>query len=353
MLATAALAISLLSWSPATDAGELEIEWKAAAACDDSAALRRELGRYPLDTGEGVRVSVELRQLDDDEWSVALRLGLADRVVEQTFAAPSCERAIAATALAIATAIDPVGALARTSPVPEPKLETEPQPETETESEPEPEPETEPEPQPETGSKPKPKPKPKPAPQPPRRDLGLITQLAGQAALGPLPGFGPGMFGTLGLRIGATRVELVSNVGFPRVVTLPQRPDAGARMHVWTLGLRGCGEPSLRHASVAFPICIGVEAGPLAARGFGLDDNSRVRAAWVAAAGSAGVSWAPTRVFGVFAAVEGWVGATRPVTRIEDASVLHQPGSAGLRVRAGVEFRWPNNLWRRGHPQGS
>ncbi|HLT38475.1 MAG TPA: hypothetical protein VK034_19445 [Enhygromyxa sp.] len=322
MLGSLTLAFALLGLAPASS-DALEIDWQADPSCDDPEALQRELGRYRLERSyDAARVRVDVRGDDEGRWWVDLHLEFEDGVVDRRFSADSCVLATSATALMIAVALDPAGTLE--------ELESEP------------EPELEPEPEPEPAAKPEPKPEPAPEPRP--RDLGLVAQLAGQGALGPLPDFAGELFASLGLRARATRVELLVNIGFPRTVRLEQRPDAGVRLHYAAIGLRGCGEPIVARVNLGFPLCLGAEAGPLAARGFGLDRDRRSSALWLAVSGSAGISWAPTRAFGVFLAAEGWLGVVRPRTRVEGVGVVHQPGQAGVRVRAGVEFRWPNNI---------
>jgi hypothetical protein len=306
----------------------LTIQLDADPACDRPHALRRELGRYRLDTGDqDARIDVQIRPADAGGFAIALRVEFADGSVDRRFDAASCELATSATALMIAVALDPIGAFEALDE-PAPTEAVEPQPEPQPESEPQPEPKTEPEPEPRA------------------RDLGLVAQLAGQGGLGPLPGFGFELFASLGVRARATRVELLTHAGLPRTIRLAE-PDSGVRLHYWSLGLRGCGEPTAAKVGLAFPLCLGPELGGLTAAGFGLDQNRRSSARWLAVAGSAGLSWSPTRVFGVFLAAEAWLGIARPRTRIEGAGVVHRPDQAGMRVRAGVEFRWPNNLGRR------
>lgn len=344
MLGSRLLAIALLASSPEVDSAreQLEIEWDAEQGCDDPEPLQRELRRYRLDDGAATaRVRVVLRSDADGRWLVDLHLEFDDGAVDRRFGADSCALATSATALMIAVALDPMGALEQ--------LEVESE-------QPEPEPELE-------------QPKPEPAPEQPKpaseraaeatpdahtleakpRDVGLVAQLAATGALGPLPGFGAGLFASMGVRARATRVEVVGNVGFPRTLRLDDRggvdrPDAGVRVHYWSLGLRGCGEPTIARVSLAFPLCLGTELGPLTALGFGLDQNRRSSARWLAVVGNAGLSWAPTRVFGVFLAAEGWIGVARPRTGVEGVGVVHRPNQVGVRVRAGVEFRWPNNI---------
>jgi hypothetical protein len=335
--------VALLGSAPAATTAlvpepALTIQVDADPACDRADALQRELGRYRLATGDhdariDARIDVQIRSADAGGFAIALRIEFADGSVDRRFDAASCELATSATALMIAVALDPTGALeALDHAEAELAPESEPEPESEPPSEPEPVPESEPEPEPE--------PEPKP------RDLGLVAQLAGQGGLGPLPGFGFELFASLGLRARATRVELLTHAGLPRTIRLPDR-DAGVRLHYWSLGLRGCGEPTVARVGLGFPLCLGPELGGLTAVGFGLDQNRRSSARWLAVAGSAGLSWSPTRVFGVFLAAEAWLGIARPRTRIEGAGVVHRPEQAGMRVRAGVEFRWPNNLGRR------
>lgn len=318
------LACMLLGSAPAIGE-ELEIDWRADPSCDDPEALHRELRRYRLERSNTARVRVELRLDGEGRWWVDLHLEFEDGVVDRRFSADSCALATSATALMIAVALDPVGTFEELESDPESEAPEAPE---------EPEEPEEPEPSPSTR-------------EPEPRELGLVASLAGQGSLGPLPGFGAELFASLGLRARVTRVEFFTNIGFPRRVELESRPSASVRLHHTTIGLRGCGEPILARVHLAFPLCLGAEAGPLFARGFNLDEDRRSSAPWLAVSGSAGLSWAPTRIFGVFLAAEGWLGVIRPRTRVEGVGVVHQVGQAGVRVRAGIEFRWPNNIGRR------
>ncbi|MFO7562852.1 MAG: hypothetical protein R6X02_09445 [Enhygromyxa sp.] len=341
MLVSLSLACALLGSAPPSG-GELEIDWRADPGCDDPEALHGELRRYKLDrSDDAARVRVDLRVDPEGRWWVELHVELEAGVIDRRFSADSCALATSASALMIAVALDPVAALDELDDQPDDQPESGFAPESEFDDEPESTPESTPK------SESTPESNPEPAPEPRPRELGLVASLAGQGALGPLPGFGAELFATLGLRARSTRVELVANVGFPRAVELEQRDDAGVRLHYASLGLRGCGEPIAARVHLAFPLCLGAEAGPLFARGFGLDEDRRSSAPWLAVNGSAGISWAPTRVFGVFLAAEGWLGVVRPRTLVEGVGVVHQPGQAGVRIRAGLEFRWPNNIGSR------
>lgn len=325
----------LLAWSIVSD---LDLHWSAPEGCGHVEALRRELARYRLaEDPEDAHAEVTLAQLDPaGPWSVTLAVELDGDRIERHFEAGNCSLAISASALMIAVALDPVGAFDYVEELEQQVAAVAIEPE------PEPQPEPEPEPPPLEAK-----------PEPSRRSIDLVAQLAGRGALGPSPGFGAELFGSLGVRVGSTlggRFELTGSFAPPRTAESTLRDDAGIRLWLASVGARGCIEPSFARSNLALPVCLGIETGVLAGRGFGLDENRKVRTAHLAIPLDVDLVWMPTRVFGLMIGLSGYAQLIRPTFGVEGEGVVHQPGPAGVRVRAGFEFRWPNDNHSRRRP---
>jgi hypothetical protein len=324
----------LLAWS-------IELAWSAPEGCGDVEALRQELARYRLaEDPEHARAEVVLGRIAEGEpWSVTLVIELDGDRIERRFQAADCTLAISASALMIAVALDPVGAFdyveeleqRATAPV-----VVEPLPPPPPEPEPEPEPELE------------------PATEPEPRTLDLVAQLASRGALGPSPGFGAELFGSLGLRIGSPaltgRFQLTGAYAPPRAADSSLREDAGVRLWLASVGARGCIEPRLGRTNLTLPVCLGVETGVLGGRGFGLDVNRQVRVAHLAIPLDVELVFMPTRVFGLVLGASGYAQLIRPNIAIVGEGVIHQPSPVGARVWGGFEFRVPNDNPSRRRP---
>lgn len=314
----------------------LRLKWAAPEGCGSATEFRQRIDEYRLDApipAGGVDVRVDITG-EDAGWTVALQVLLDQGVLERSFAASSCETGLDAAALMVAISLDPEAVADQLQPRPEPETEPEPEPE------PKPEPKLELEP-----VSPAPSAPPElPPPDDPR--LGLVAQLGGLVGLGELPGVGGGVTASVGLWLPWSRVELTGTYGPPRRALISAglaQGQAGADVSMWAVGARACGEPRLRR--VAFPLCVGGEGGQLLATGVNLEVSRRGQVPWGALTVSGGVSYLPTRVFGLFARAEGGVALTRQGFVIDDVGVVHRPAAGLFRAVAGVEFRWPNNLW--------
>lgn len=327
-IAAAALALASPG-SPAPDEGSaVALQWEAPAACPDDAALRRELQRYvsaDAKTGDRpLRVRAQVHE-DAGRFALDLELDAEGGIIRQRIVAERCEVLASATALVIAVLLDPAGVVERVEP-PAPVVEP-----------PSPPPVEAPVAAP---TIPTPVAAPTPSPRR-RRALQGILRIAAFGGTGVLPRFGAGFTAAVGIRGRLFRAELVATG------MLPQRAradgtDAGARVDAWTIGPRGCVVPAVR--TVEFPVCTGLDAGQIRARGFGLRTALRPVAPWVAIPLSASVLWVPAaakRRFAVGPGVEGWVATTRPRFGIDDLGPLYRAARAGVRAWVTVELRLP------------
>ncbi len=328
---------------PASESSEarMSVAWSAPPECPDRdellARLTALLGREPNQPddpqleGEGNIVA--------SVGGYALRLELrAPSEYVRELESPRCEDLTDAAALILAMTIDPLGPL-------DPADELEPD---EADS-------TLVVEEPASTDEPLPPDQPAPAeqqPTPAERERGPLValRLGAIGSFGPLPGFsgGPQLALAVGARAGrsdakpraSVRVELSGSYLVPRVATADQA-DAGVRVSLGQVGLRGCGVPEL--GAVSLPFCVGVQAGVMHGRGFGADlgDSARATALpWAAAEFGVAVAYALTPRIAPWLGVDGAVPLVRPGFEVRDLGVVHRAASAGVQVMLGVELRF-------------
>jgi hypothetical protein len=141
-----------------------------------------------------------------------------------------------------------------------------------------------------------------------------------------------------GALLGATwRVELAGRYLPPRRLQARSAP-AGGDFQGGTVGLRGCPTPRLRR--IELPVCLGLEAGSVRARGRDVVGPETTHAALVTATlGSALVVVVDPR-FALWLQVEAGVNLTRPRFFVSD-QVVFGTDLARLGAMVGVEGRFP------------
>jgi hypothetical protein len=321
-IAAAALALASPGATAPDDDSAVALQWEAPAACPDVAALRGELERYvSADAQRGdrpLRVHALVRE-DAGRFVLDLELDAEGGIMRQRIVAERCEVLASATALVIAVLLDPAGVVERVEPSPPPV-----------------------EPPIATAAPVTPTPVTTPTAAPKRRrSLQAILRVAALGGTGVLPRFGAGFTAAAGIRGRLFRAELVATGMLPQRARA-EGEDAGARVDAWTIGPRGCVVPEVR--TVELPVCTGLDAGQIRARGFGLQTALRPVAPWVAIPLSASVLWAPaaaSRRFAFGPGVEAWVATTRPRFGIDDLGPLYRAARAGIRAWVTVELRLP------------
>lgn len=157
---------------------------------------------------------------------------------------------------------------------------------------------------------------------------------------GDLPGVVPGFRGAVALLAPRWRVE--GEVGYSFGTT--RRGDEIRRLEMLTGLVRAC--PVFRLRRLEFPLCVGVEAGTLVARG---SPEGTQRGIFVSVHASTGVFLALHRyVSASIVFVEGNVHVTRPRFAYTDNTVepavmrtYTDMGLLGVRVLTGIEVRFP------------
>jgi hypothetical protein len=326
-IAAAALALASPG-SPAPEEGSaVVLQWEAPAACPDVTALRRELQRYvsaDAQVERPLRVRALVRE-DAGRFALDLELDAEGGLMRQRIVADRCEVLASATALVVAVLLDPAGVVERVEPSPPPEEPPSPPPVNPPIS---------------VVAPSVPTPAATPAPKR-RRAVQAILRIAALGGTGVLPRFGAGFSGAVGIRGRLFRAELVATGMLPQR-TRAEVANAGARVDAWTIGPRGCVVPAVR--TVEFPVCTGLDAGQIRARGFGLQTALRPVAPWVAIPLSASVLWAPaaaSRRFAFGPGNEAWVATTRPRFGIDDLGPLYRAARAGVRAWVTVELRLP------------
>lgn len=355
---------------PSSEPAGLELRWDAPPQCPDRAQLlaaidatlgevaageRRSLrarGRVRVEPGAGFVVRLEL---DDGHASTRELRGT------------SCEELTDAAALVIAMAIDPrlLETLQGPPEVPEPEVPgaepgapeapkgpapSEPGPNGSGERGPD---EREPaevaprepsEARPaDAGAERAPRDPEAPSTRSTERRSPASLHFLGRAQAGVGGGPLPGAAGVLGLAAGlggrGWRAELSASYWTPRTRTSAANPDVGVRAQLWTLGVHGCGEPRWR--TLSFPLCVGVLAGAVHARGVGELEPRSVASRWVAVALEPGLVWWARPRLGVALRAEGHAALARPALRSEPSGTVFASAPVGGSLRAGLELRLP------------
>lgn len=279
------------------DTGVWAFDWEAPAECptrdDVIEAIRVYLPELdePTDSPGRADLRIAVRLASEAEtWTAELRTSGHDGNAERRFSAAACVELADAIALITAVALDPVLVARRTTVV-----ETRP-------SEPEIEPPEigppeldEPIDPPELVEPPNDDPLQGliltaiPEDSPRTRDVDLGIGVQGIGSWGPTEtGFG-GLAGSFAVFAGRWRWQLDGGWWIPRTQTLAD--GRGGRIQGWWLGTRGCLVP--RIGAVELPLCPGIEAGQVRARGIAPTTNVRGGTQpWVAITVGPGLRWA-------------------------------------------------------------
>jgi hypothetical protein len=334
-----ACAVSLgLAWpwgaaraQPAADPGvqaAIEVRWDGSGDCERSDRLRR---RIALDLGErapstATRLDVDAAT-DGDRWRARLRLSGAT-ALERSFTAPDCDALADAAALVAVVALDPFAIAPRVAA--RTRVEA-------------------PAPAPSPGATPVPEPAPLPAvpvaaPKPTRTAREPV-HFALRAELG-LSAFAlPRIGATVGLAPLVEgrrwRVELPLRWSLPREQFL--REGVGGRLQLVAANPRGCFVPG--RGALGVPLCAGLDAGAMIARGRGdaLARSDVAATRWLAATLAVAVRWRVHRRFATWLAIEGAVPFGRPRFHVVTAGEVHQAAPAALFVAIGGELHFPSS----------
>lgn len=269
-------------------------------------------------------------------YELTLEVGVRRRVVS----AADCESLGVAAALIVAVAHDPVSvAAALDAPLQHPiapAVESEPEdpaPFVPTDTEDVVEEEAEDEPLPSAA---------RPTNPWPRQRSGLqgLARLSFGVEIGVLPDPGLGFELATGIRGEQWRVEVGAIGTVPRQVTAGDNDEFGATSTLIGAQARGCYD--FTRPKLDVPLCGGLEAAGVIARGFGPDLTGRSQTQlWLAGLASGGVAWWARPRFGLAARAELVVGLRQPAVHIDGVGLVFRAGSVGARVWLGPVLRFP------------
>jgi len=177
-------------------------------------------------------------------------------------------------------------------------------------------------------------------PHPRRRLLGLILRATVGGDAGSMPGLiTPGLGAAIGPRWGLWRLEFTGTYWFEQRARLGDDDDVGGLISLWVTSFRGCRD--LLQLSGMWSACLGVEAGKMAGRGFGVDLPETGSEVWLAGTGSVAGTWNLAKF--LYFRTELQLGA--PVYRFRFVitpgdQLLHQPWYLHTRALTGLELQF-------------
>ncbi|MEM7153260.1 MAG: hypothetical protein AAF799_10495 [Myxococcota bacterium] len=309
-----------------------DIAWEAPPSCPSAAAVQQRLAKYVGDRTLPSDVSATATvRASETQWSLKLVLHAQEETRVRRMVSDDCETLADATALVVATFVDPlqvettVGVVPSNEVGPAEDAVPSPTPAADSETARTREPVIA-----EQGSDAR---ESSPAPE---TYYGLRAgALAGRATQAELD-LGPEL--AFSWQRGVARLEVGVFALVPRLRPVPDRDAVTLRQ--WALGGRArVGLVMPLHRRLELPLSLGVELAPVVARGVGVAEPTTVSSPWVAASVSAHLVWRPAPPWGVWLGGEGLVGLARPQFTVDGAGPL-ATGAGGLRAMVGIERRW-------------
>jgi hypothetical protein len=173
-----------------------------------------------------------------------------------------------------------------------------------------------------------------------------IVRGSGGVAFGELSGAAGVASLAVGVMWPRVRVEIGATGMLGRRVELEVEARPRVDLHVWSLGAIGCGVPLT--APVELPVCAGLEAGEVLARPRGLDAARAGREPWVAATLGPRLAWVPHPAVALVLGVDLVVPLVRPAFDVEGYGRVARVGPAAGRAMLGIELRLPPRIAPRG-----
>lgn len=305
-------------------AGEIGEDCPPAAEVD--AWIERALGHGLAPDSPLEGVSIEVAPDPRGGLRGSLELSWSDETERRTLRGESCHAVARASAVIVAVALDPLAIAEEV--IPEPSSEPEPSPEPASPSTPSPENEKTPPVEP---SKTAPEDIPRRQPQWSHR-----LRVAGGIDYGTLPSIGGVATVGYGAARGLARLEAAVLYRTPTSARYPDMPSVGGSFQLIAGTLRAC--PRFVTGRLEVPVCGGVEAGSLRARGRA--DLVEVKwKPWLAATADATAVIDLGRRIALVVAVGTAVPLIRSRFHITGLPPLFRVGPVGLRSLLGLEIR--------------
>lgn len=326
--------------SPESNSLEVNVSWAAPTECPNAAqflAKVEQIGGRVLEFNPDATVGVEGLVLVEPEGSY--RLDLVTHVDDQretrTFEATTCDAVVDASALVTALALEPYARTEADAEAENPPLVPEP---TSSPSEP-----LAPVAPAANSSARGPLPvatSPSTTSTSTRRRLthALLVRAGGAMGLGLTTNVAAGIAGGLGWQRGRARVDLNARHWFRSTTT----DNPGVGLTLSSGSVRGCFV--IARGRVEIPLCGGVEAGRMQARGTGSSIVSLAQTiSWVALLAGADVVFSATPWLGVVASVETAALPSRPVFHVggaQTARTVYVAAPVNARFGLGLRARF-------------
>lgn len=345
------LALGHVAPAHATEPGRVEFIWDAPAACPTEAEVSSRVETLlgtPLSEATNRRVSVIARVREEgDGWNMRLFTVTPEGTRERSLDHERCDLLAEATAVVVALAIDPAAAGSlqadddALSLVVDADVDAHADVDADTDADADEDVDVDVDVDADADADPDPVPssdEPREAAN--EREIFGLVGLGGAVGWGALPRTAGGLAARIGVGWTHLRVEAVGRYWFRRDVRLQAPETSGADIEMWSFGPRVCGVPIA--PPIEIPICAGVEAGQMIARAVQLEQPRTVTAAWAAATLTAGIAWAPVRMFALRLDAEAFLALRRPAFDVEGGEgVLHRARAGGIRGILGFEVRFP------------
>ncbi|HTA19173.1 MAG TPA: hypothetical protein VK989_07755 [Polyangia bacterium] len=299
-----AAALATILWAQ-LDAGvapaprlPIELRWDAPAGCPDVDTVRAGIARGvpPTPTGtEPMHAGVLVTADDAAHWRAALELRGVDWTATRALKGPSCA--------AVSDAAELVIGMALTS-----QLEAR-----------------------EVVVASPPPPTPPPTPSAPTVALAFVSDV------GTLPSSAPGGALSFGWHRARAFVDVRASLFASRTGLLAVEPDAGGRLSLASLDLRGC---YLWGGRVSAGPCVGAGVDRLHATGTGPIMTGNVTSFAPFFEGGLQATWRMSRWVAPFVAAEAAIPLVRARFSVEDVGQFHQPAAVSFRGAAGLEVRF-------------
>jgi len=333
-LVLACAAMAMPTAVAARQAG-IDLQWSAPAQCPDAAAARARLDeQLQHESTPEASASVQIAR-QDRGWMANIAITADEPFAARTLVSADCEALMRAAVLVIAVAIDPVA-------VAEPLTRVDP-------------------PNPGAGGPIVPLPSTRSPTAAPlterahrrsgsadriepvdrRSDRELPSEHALRIAGGLSYAIVPAIAGSAQLAYALQRprwrFEALATYLPPRELRYDDGTDAGGRVQAVTFAARGCPTPRL--GAVRFPICLGLEGGPVLGRGVGIADERRPVTGWLAATAGLGVVAQVHRVVALTLHLDLFATILRPALYVGTRPDLFRAPIPGGRATLGLEFR--------------
>ncbi len=312
-LVTASSFVQAAHAQQATPRG-IELRWSAPAGCPEAAQLAAEverlLGRSLPESAVSFTADATVERDDAGRWHMHLETRARDDARTRELDGESCDDVANATAVILALAIDEEQSTQRTRRV---------------------------------------APSPTTAPASERADAGAesvdrerwiwAARARGAVDVASLPQASAGFGADVELIRGALRIELGAMIWIPKSAAVADHAGAGGTVSLFTGALHGCFVP-IRARAVELGACGGLEAGRIAAEGFGVTSPATNSGLWLAPGLGLLAVWRAGPRLGIVAEAEALAPLVRDEFTLLNVGDVHRAPPLTGRAAVGLEVRF-------------